>query len=77
MTVENRCEKRCKPDPLPPSLTMETARVHPAYKHLLEEGAQCELDAGHGDGTAEHDVARRHQNGGLLWWDPPIIMVGA
>lgn len=21
-------------------------------------------------------VARRHENGGLSWWDPPIILVG-
>ena len=70
-----RCPKRCKPDPIPPSMTIESARQHPAYRHLLEPGAQCELDAGHGDGTHEHDVARRHRNGELCWWDPPIFVV--
>lgn len=73
---EQRCPKRCKTDPIPPSMTIEAASRHPAFKHLLEPGAQCELEPGHGDGSPEHDVSRRHQNGGLLWWDPPIILVG-
>jgi hypothetical protein len=72
-----RCPSRAPKDPLPPSFTIEAARSHPHYKHYLEPQAQCELDAGHGDGTDEHDVARRHENGCLKWWDPPILHVGA
>jgi hypothetical protein len=72
----SRCPKHCKVDPIPPSMTIENAARHPGYKHLLEPGAQCKLDDGHGAGTDEHDVARRHANGGLQWWDPPIILVG-
>lgn len=71
-----RCSNRCKPDPTPQSMSIATVRVHPGFKHLLEPGAQCELAARHGDGTPEQDVARRHCNGGLQWWDPPIILVG-
>jgi hypothetical protein len=56
-------------------MTLDVARVHPGFRHLLEPGAQCELEHVHGAGTREHDTARRHQNGGLLWWDPPIILV--
>lgn len=75
--MDDRCPKRCKPDPIPPSMTLDAARQHPAYRHLLDDGAQCTLDAGHGEGTDERDVARRHENGGLQWWDPVIIIVGA
>lgn len=74
--VSGRCSYRCKPDPIPPSMTLDVARHHPGFKHLLEPGAQCELDAGHGRGTDEQDVARRHRNGGLLWWDPVIFATG-
>lgn len=73
----HRCPSRAPKDPLPPSFTIEAARNHPTYKHCLEPQAQCELDAGHGEGTDEHDVARRHENGCLKWWDPPILHVGA
>jgi hypothetical protein len=72
----SRCPKHCKPDPIPPSMTIEAAAHHPGLHHLLEPGAQCELEPGHGDGTPEHDEARRHRNGGLVWWDPPLFAVG-
>lgn len=71
-----RCTTRAPKTPLPPSLEIEKARTHPTYKYALEPTAQCELDQGHGDMTGEYDVARRHCNGELLWWDPPIILVG-
>lgn len=74
--MSDRCPKRCKVDPIPPSMTIVAASQHPGFRHLLEPGPQCELEQGHGDGTGEHDEARRHQNGGLQWWDPPIILVG-
>jgi hypothetical protein len=71
-----RCTSRAPKTPLPQSVTIESARTHPLWKYALQPSAQCELDDGHGDGTDEHDVARRHRNGGLLWWDPAIIIVG-
>jgi hypothetical protein len=65
----SRCAKRCPKPSLPAGMTMETAALHPRHKHLLEPGAQCELEE-HGE-----DVA--HRNGGLVWWDPPKLVVGA
>jgi hypothetical protein len=70
-----RCSSRAPKAPLPPSMTVETARLSPAHRHLLEPTAQCELPARHGARTAENDIARRHRNGGLLWWDPPIVEI--
>jgi hypothetical protein len=73
-----RCPYRCKNPTNPPmSMPLETVREHPSYKHLLEPGAQCEKEEGHGQDAPEHDEARRHGNGGLLWWDPPIVVVGS
>jgi hypothetical protein len=72
----SRCSSRAPKTPLPPSFTVEAAKTHPTWKYALEPTAQCELEPGHGEGTDEHDVARRHRNGGLLWWDPPIVLVG-
>lgn len=74
-TLPARCPKRCPNAPIPPSMTVESAAVHPGFKYLLVPGAQCELDAGHGEGTDEFDIARQHRNGLLLWWDPVIIRV--
>lgn len=71
-----RCTTRAPKTPLPAGLTIEKAQMHPLYKYALLPTAQCELEQGHGDGTDEYDVARRHANGELLWWDPPIILVG-
>lgn len=70
-----RCTSRAPKTPLTPSLEIEKARLHPLYRYCLEPTAQCELDHGHGDGTVDHDVARRHRNGELLWWDPPVVFV--
>jgi len=65
--VRERCSKRDKALPTPPSFPLDRAAVHPTYRHRLEPGAQCELAAGH-DGP--------HRNGCLIWHDPPRIMVG-
>jgi hypothetical protein len=70
-----RCSSRAPKDALPPSMTIEAARSHPRYRYYLEPQAQCELEDGHGAGTGEHDERRRHRNGCLLWWDPPIVVV--
>lgn len=72
-----RCPSHAPKTPLPPSFTIENARAHPQWKYALEPSAQCELESGHGNGTDEYDVARRHRNGGLLWWEPPIVIVGS
>lgn len=71
----SRCSSRVPKTRTPDGWTVEQLRQHPTYRYYLEPGAQCELPAGHGDGTDSHDVARRHENGGLKWWDPPIIEV--
>lgn len=75
--MTDRCQKRCPNAPIPPSMTIESAAVHPGFRHLLEPGAQCELAAGHGDGTEETNLARRHKNGLLHWWDPVVFFVGS
>lgn len=71
-----QCPTRAPKTPLPPSFEIDKAQTHPYWKHALEPTAQCELEAGHGEGADEYDVERRHRNGELVWWDPPIIMVG-
>lgn len=63
----NRCPKRDKPEPLPPSFPIERAREHPRYRHTFAPTVQCELERGH-DGP--------HRNGGLVWHDPPLLFVG-
>lgn len=74
--MSERCGSKAPKTPLPAGFPVELARNHPDWKYALEPSARCELDDGHGDGTDEYDVARRHRNGGLLWWDPPIVLVG-
>lgn len=65
-TEGQRCAARCKPRPLPPSLTIEKASTHPLYRYSLEPGAQCDLADAH-DGP--------HRAGGLIWHEPPLIVV--
>ena len=69
------CPKRVPPPRTPDGWAIEQLAQHPLYRHYLEPYPQCELPAGHGDGTAPDDLARRHQVGGLKWWDPPLIQV--
>lgn len=73
--MADRCPSRAPKTPLPQSVTIETASTHPTWKYALQKSAQCELDQGHGDGTTEHDVTRRHRNGELVWWEPPVTFV--
>lgn len=73
--MADRCPSRAPKTRTPDGWTVEQLAQHPTHRYQLEPAAQCELDAGHGDGTALDDVARRRRNGGLLWWDPPLIVV--
>lgn len=70
------CSKRAGMPRIPEGFSNESAAQHPRFRLLLGPGAQCELDPGHGDGTPEHDRRRRHRSGNLVWWDPPLLLVG-
>lgn len=61
-----RCEERDKPWPLPPSFTIAAARLHPRYRHYLEPGARCELEADH---------AGPHRAGQLIWHTTPVVLI--
>ena len=53
---------------LPAGLSVQVAETHPRYQHLLIPGAQCTLED-------EHEGP--HRDGGLIWHDPPKLVVGA
>lgn len=61
-----RCENKYKNPPLPAGMPVEAARNHPRYAHLLIPGAQC---------TLELDHAEPYRDGGLIWHDPPLLLV--
>lgn len=73
--MADRCPKRVSPPRTPDGMTVEQIASHPTYRYALDPQAQCELDSGHGQNAHPHDLARRHRNGGLTWWDPPIVEV--
>lgn len=62
-----RCTSKCPDESLPAGMTLDVARTHPRYKHLLER-IQCELQAGH------EGVHRRGAH--LSWHDPQRLIVG-
>lgn len=73
--MADQCASRAPKTRTPDGWTVEQLQSHPTYRYHLEPTARCELDAGHGAVDGPHGEARRHRNGLLVWWDPPIFEV--
>jgi hypothetical protein len=67
-----RCSKTSPQPKIPDGVPMESARAHPLWKWYLEPGGCCILEDGH-DGP--HRV-RPPGQGGLVWHDPQLLVVG-
>lgn len=51
----------------PQGFSREAAASHPTYKYYDGHGARCELNVGHDP---------PHRCGLLLWYNPPLIVLG-
>lgn len=71
----SRCSDRCAPPHAPDGWSSEAQRHHPTYRHYVDApGIQCELEHDHDGGPGK--TPRLHRNGGLTWWNPPLLIVG-
>lgn len=66
-----RCAKTAPQPKTPDGLTIEAMRTHPTWKWWIGKGARCILEQGH---EGPHR-AQPEGDGGLIWWDPPIVII--